>query len=139
MRVVLDTNVVVSALIWGGKPWDLVQLAIDGGIELYTSPVLLDELHEVLSRENLRSRLGPEYESVDEAVTRYGALTISVSPTSTPRVVPRDADDDHVVAAAVAGGADLIVSGDRDLLTMGAYGAIRIVTPTEALQLIATL
>lgn len=57
MRVVLDTNVVVSGLIWGGQPYQLLRAATDGEVELFTSPLLLDELREVLAREHLVSRL----------------------------------------------------------------------------------
>jgi putative PIN family toxin of toxin-antitoxin system len=137
VRIVLDTNVVVSALIWGGTPDRLVQMAIDGDIELCTSPELLSELQEVLLRAHLASRLGPRFASVAEAVALYGELAVSVSPTSAPRVVPDDADDDQVVAAAVAARVDLIVSGDRHLLVLGSHRTIRIVTPAEALRLIA--
>jgi putative PIN family toxin of toxin-antitoxin system len=136
VRIVLDTNVVVSALIWGGTPERLVQMAIDGDVELCTSRYLLDELREVLQREHLSSRLGPRYASVEEAVTLYGELAVAVSPTLVPRVVVEDADDDHVLAAAIAGSVDLIVSGDRHLLALGAHKNIRIITPAEAVRLI---
>ena len=56
MRPVLDTNVVVSAVIWGGMPYRLLQAATDGDLELYTSPALLAELRSVLAREHLASR-----------------------------------------------------------------------------------
>jgi predicted nucleic acid-binding protein len=56
-----------------------------------------------------------------------------VAPVSVPRVVPDDPDDDHVMAAAVAAGADLIVSGDRHLLGVGTYRGIRILRPAEVL------
>lgn len=102
MRLVLDTNVVVSALIWGGTPYKLLQAATDGYVELFTSPVLLAELRGVLAREHLASRLAKQRSSVEQAIGFYGELAISVSPLVTPRAVPRDADDDHVIAAALA-------------------------------------
>lgn len=132
MRVVLDTNVVVSALIWGGTPYKLLQAATDGDIELYTSPVLLAELRGVLAREHLTSRLVKQRSSVEQAIGFYGELAISVSPLATPRAVPRDADDDHVIAAALAATADLVVSGDGDLLSVGSFEGVAIVTAADA-------
>lgn len=137
MRVVLDTNVVVSALVWGGVPYMLLQAATDGDIELCTSPVLLAELREVLARGHLASRLAEKHSSVDEAIALYGELAIAASPLAVPRVVPNDADDDHVIAAALAANAQLIVSGDKHLLDMERYQGIRIVRPGTAVRWVA--
>ena len=134
MRVVLDTNVVVSALVWGGSPFRLLQLAAAGEIELYSSPALLTELAEVLARQPLRSRLHEKRSSVEQALALYGELVIEVSPRAVPRVVPRDADDDQVIAAALAARADLIVTGDADLLSLVRFNTISIVTPAQAVQ-----
>jgi putative PIN family toxin of toxin-antitoxin system len=139
VRIVLDTNVIVSALIWRGPPYELLQMAIDGVADLCTSLPLLDELHEVLMRDHLSTRLGQRHVSVEDAVTLYGDLAFIVSPILTPRVVPGDADDDHVIAAAIAARADLLVSGDRHLLILGSHRSIRIVTPAEAVRLIADI
>jgi predicted nucleic acid-binding protein len=76
--------------------------------------------------------------SIDEAIALYGELDVNVMPTSAPRVVPGDADDDQVIAAAIAGRVDLIVSGDRHLLSLGGHRAIRIVTPAQTVRIIAT-
>lgn len=137
MRSVLDTNVVVSALLWGGTPHRLIQAAADGTLTLCTSPELLAELREVLGREHLLARLEQQSTSVEQALTLYGALAVGVSPTAAPRVVPADADDDHVIATAIAAKADLIVSGDRHLLDIGNHQGIRIITPAEAARLLA--
>lgn len=134
MRVVLDTNVVVSGLIWGGKPYQLLQAATDGDITLYTSPVLLDELREVLAREHLASRLAKKASPsfVEQAIGFYGELAVVVvSPLATPKA-SRDPDDDEVLACALAAQADLIVSGDGDLLTLGSFQGIPIIKAVEA-------
>lgn len=133
MRIVLDTNVVVSALIWGGTPYRLIQAAADGDIELCTSPALLIELRDVLGRAHLASRLAQQRSSIGQAIGFYVELAISVSPLATLRVVPGDANDDHVIAAALAARAELIVSGDRHLLSMGSHEGMRIVNAAEAL------
>lgn len=134
MRLVLDTNVVVSAVIWGGTPLRLLQAATAGDIELYTSPALLAELHEVLGREHLAPRLHEQRSSVEQAIGHYAELAIGVSPLVTPRIVPGDADDDHVIAAALASRADLVVSGDKHLLSMSSYNGISIVNAAEAVR-----
>jgi putative PIN family toxin of toxin-antitoxin system len=103
MRAVLDTNIVVSALIWGGKPFELLQAATDGDLLLNTSPALLTELRDVLARPHLAARLERQRSSVEQAITLYAGLAVSVTPDTVPRVVPDDVDDDQVIAATSKG------------------------------------
>jgi putative PIN family toxin of toxin-antitoxin system len=136
MRAVLDTNVVVSALIWGGTPFKLLQAATDGDLVIYTSPALVAELREVLAREHLARRLAQQRTAIEEVIRLYEEICISVTPLSIPRAVPNDIDDDQVIACALAAGAQLIVSGDSDLLVLHPWRGIQILNAAEALQFV---
>ena len=138
MQAVLDTNVVVSALIWGGTPFKLFEMATEGQLTLYTSPALLAELREVLNRDHLARRLAQQQTAIEEAIRLYAELCMAVSPLSTPRVVPNDIDDDQVIACALAAGATLIISGDSDLLVLHPWRGIQILNAAEAVRFIVS-
>ena len=134
MRLVLDTNIVISALLWKGSPHDL--FAVVRGrrdIALYSSPKLLAELADVLSRAKLARVVSSSTQSPETLMGRYVSLVGIVVPVSVPPVVAADPDDDHVLACALAAQADLIVSGDSHLLRLGEYQSIPIVTAAQAL------
>ena len=135
MRFVLDTNLLVSGVIAAGLPRRLIDGAKAGEFELCTSEVLLAELLDVLSRENFVTRLSQAGLTPQGIVDDLRRLAVVVSPTDVPRVVRTDPDDDHVIAAAVAGQVDLIASGDkRDLLPMGSFQGIPIITARAAVE-----
>lgn len=136
LRLVLDTNIVIAGLLWNGPPRHLLDLAIDEAVELYSSPVLLDELAHSLGYKKFASRIERFATSVESLVARYAALVSVVVPHTVPRVV-RDADDDHVIAAALAARAALIVTGDNDLLVLQLFEHIPIVTARAALERLA--
>lgn len=135
MRLVLDTNLLVSGVIGVGPPRRLIDGAKAGEFEICTSEVLLAELLEVLSRSKFAQRLAQAKLTPQGIVDDLRQLAQVVSPTDVPRVVPTDPDDDHVIAAAITGKADFIASGDkRDLLPMGSFGGIPIITARQAVQ-----
>jgi uncharacterized protein len=137
MRVVADTNIVISALGWAGQPRQLLQAAADGLITLYTSPMLIEELRDVIHRPHIVSVLTKWQSTPQTALTYYQQLTVLVSPLSTPRVVLNDSDDDHVIAAAVAANANLIVSGDaKHLLPLKVHNGIQIVNVRTLMAII---
>ena len=137
MRLVLDTNIVVSGLIWGGVPRRLLNLARNGHITLFTSSMLLDELADVLSRDKFAALLASR--EIDPAflMQRYGMLASLVKPQAIERTV-RDVDDDVVIATALAAQADIIVTGGNDLLVLHPYREIQILNPTEAMRLVGS-
>lgn len=135
MRIVLDTNVAVSALLWRGTPYALLQHILrHQHDQLFSSSGLLQELGKVLSRPKTAQRLLIIGRASHEVLADYADAVELVTPLATPRVVASDPDDDMVVATAVAAGAELLVSGDRDLLMLGRHESIRIVSPSEAFQ-----
>ena len=140
MRIVLDTNVVLSALLWRGTPHHLLAtIGQRSSIQLYSSTALLEELAEVLTRPSATKRLALIGRSAREVLADYVEAIELVEPTSVPRVVVGDVDDDQVIAAAVAARADLIVSGDRKhLLHLGSHQGIDIVDAAEAVRRIAS-
>ena len=138
MRIVLDTNVVLSALLWRGTPYQLLEAIRNRSeIRLFTSPALLDELAGVLTRSSPTKRLAVIGKSARAVLADYVEAAEVVEPEHVPRVVPNDADDDQVIAAAVTAGADWIVSGDADLLSLGSYQGIPIITAAQAVEQIA--
>ena len=126
----LDTNTVVAGLLWNGPPRRLIEWAIEGAaVELFSSPVLLDEWAHTLGYSKFAGRIASFSTSIAALMAQYTALVSLVMPASVPRVVANDADDDHVIAAAVAARAELIVTGDRKhLLPIGSHQGIAIVT-----------
>lgn len=138
MRLVLDTNIVVSALLWKGSPHALLAKVRERpAVTLYTSARLLAELADILSREKLATLVRASGRTPDALMQTYlNVARIIATPQVVPRVVARDPDDDHVVACALAAQTDLIVSGDGDLLELKAHRGIRIVSAVEALRLI---
>ena len=95
---------------------------------------LLDELDEVLHRKKLAKAVRLTGFSADQIVSHYRRLAYRVTTRQFTKRISRDPDDDHVLACALAAKADLIVSGDRDLLTLKSFREIPIVTAAEAVR-----
>lgn len=129
MIIVADTNVLIAALVAKGLCAEVVLHAIRQRA-LVSSHLLLDELDDTLRR---KFEVTPAVGRFLELLRRDIRL---VEPVVLPRQVCRDADDDVVLGTAVSAGADLIVTGDQDLLILKAYQRIRIVTPRQYLELL---
>ena len=131
MRVVADTNIVVSGLLWRGNPRRVLDAARDGIIELFTSAVLLEELEDVLSREKLALRLEAAQVTAHELVLGYAALATVIEAPAIEPVILADPDDDAVLACALAAQCEVIISGDSHLLDFKQYKEFRILTASE--------
>lgn len=125
-RVLCDTNILVSAFIAGGPPSRVVENAIDGRIELLIASPVIEELERVLT-----VKLGLDKSRVNEITTLLSDLTSDQlpPPPAMPSPITGDPDDDLILACAVNGQVDVLVSGDhRHLLPVGEYEGVRIVT-----------
>jgi putative PIN family toxin of toxin-antitoxin system len=133
MRAVVDTNVIVSALLWGGVPRQILDAARQRRFQLFSSPQLLGELQEVLNRPKFAHVINRTSVDPRDLVLGYAALASLVRPAQIPVVIAADPDDDAVLACAIASNCSLIVSGDSHLLNLAKYGSIEIVTPGQCL------
>jgi putative PIN family toxin of toxin-antitoxin system len=125
--VVLDTNVIIAAMVAKGLCHEVVVRGL-GSCTVVTSQGLLNELEQTL---RAKFTLGPASTAFLEQF-RLRVRTVEPAPLSAR--VSRDADDDLVLATAVAAGAALIVTGDEDLLVIGRHSAIEIVSPRDFLK-----
>ncbi len=131
-RVVVDTSVVVSAAIRAGKPYEfLLKAVLSGKCALITSDEIINEIREVLCRPKFRL----DKNEVNDVVSTLESLSDIIETKSKFSVV-RDPDDDMFINAAYNGGADYIVSGDRDLLCLEEFKGIQMVTVDEMLRIL---
>src|SRR5258708_4809584 len=131
IRVVLDTNIVISGMLWSGTPKQVLGAVQSGDVLPLISELMLDELRDVLVRPKFASHLQRIGQSADQLISEYLGFTTVVEPTRIPQIVKVDPDDDAVLACAVGGKADFIVSGDKDLLVLGTYESIPILNASH--------
>jgi len=133
VRLVLDTNAAVSALLWHGTPGKLINAAESKTVFLFTSAPLLSELRGVLERDKFAKQLEARGLRVEEVFEGYAALATVVTPAVISPIIAKDPSDDTVLATALVAQADAIVSGDAHLLNLKQYQSIPILTPAESL------
>ena len=128
----------MSALLWHGKPHALLDQARIGVIDLVMSPSLISEIDRVIRYPKFAVILARTTRTPERILSELHALADVVAAPPLTQPVCRDSDDDAVLACALAAHADLIVSGDDDLLILSTFEGIPIVTPAVALQMIET-
>lgn len=134
MPVVADTNVVVSALLYGGIPGKILDMSHTRVIVLCFNPEMLDEVHGVLMRpkfDERRAALPFPIEDVLNETYRDGLL---ITPEHIQPVIKRDSSDDMFLACASTANAQYIISGDKHLLDLKNVAGIPVVTPRQFLR-----
>ena len=132
LRVVLDTNVLVSALLYGGNPRKVLQSAISGAFDLSVSEALIEELQAVLQR----PRFGLTVQFVHNTIAELTSTAQWVVPTKHHQLVDDDPSDNLVLDCAVEAEADYLVTGDDHLLRLRKCGKVSIVNPQHFLEVL---
>jgi putative PIN family toxin of toxin-antitoxin system len=131
MRVVINTNVLLSGLLFGGNPAKCLEIALLGDVEMVLTEDTLDELGRKLHDE--RFLLKPSEALRFLALVRERAVLVESAEGSW---ISDDPDDDKIVAAALGGGATLIITGDKDILDASPFEGVRAVTPRQGLRIL---
>lgn len=126
MRAVLDTNVVMSAIFFGGLPLKIIRAAISKKVELVASTAVLTEYREVAER--LHAKFPTISYKRPLAILESKLTLVRAKPLSEP--ICRDPDDDTIISCALGGKAKVICSGDDDLLTLDGYRDLEIISPS---------
>lgn len=122
MNVVRDTNVILSAILFGGKPRQVLEAALSGSIRVFVSESTMTELQDVLHR----PKFGFSSQVVQTIVSEFSAMAEWVEPTEHFRTVVEDPKDNQFIDCAIAANADFLVSGDNHLLRLGKCGGTMI-------------
>ena len=130
VKVVLDTNIYISAILFGGKPEKIRKLSQEGKIELLVSEAIIAEVAEVL-----RKKFDWESWQISQIIDEIRETAILVIPNQTIFVIKKDENDNRILECAVEGKAHHIISGDKGhLLPLREYQRINILSPAEFLE-----
>ena len=135
IRVVLDTNVLVSGTFWSGQSYQIINLIEKEKLIFVTSPAILEEYNAVMNYKEIKDKVDHHHER-SQASLKLAQLGVLVYPTTNVKVVKEDPSDDKFIDAALAGKADYIVSQDKHLLKIKEHNGIKIITPEEFLETI---
>lgn len=139
IRVVVDTNILISALITKrpSSPVQVYNLIKSENFLLVTSPTILEELEDVIGREEIVKLHQKTPKQIKEILKEIIETSYIVPGLVSVEVVKEDPDDDKFLAAAIEGRANYLVSGDKPLLNIKEYHGIKIISPTDFVRLYA--
>jgi len=131
-RIVIDTNIYISAIFWGGKPRAIVDLGRSGEVLIFTSSEIEEEIEK-----KLKTKFGLSDEEAAQILLDFSTFTVPVKISRRIAVIDDDPDDDKFLECAVASRAGFIVSGDKHLLDLKEYEEIEIMKPADFLFIIS--
>ena len=127
LRIVTDTNVIVSAIFFGGIPRAIVNMAVAGTHDFFLSIELLDEIKDVI----IRPKFDFDSEKTLSLIEELHSICVVVNPKTTVNIVKDDPEDNKVLECALEARADFIITGDSHLLTLSSFRGIKIVSPKQ--------
>ena len=130
LRVVFDSNVIISGFLFGGHPARLLEYTLGNSIHAFTSLPILDEVRDVLQR----PKFGLSSEQALTLIEELHDLCDVVTPTKRVRAISTDPDDNIILECAQEANATLIISGDSHLLDLGRWKGVDIVSPVTAMR-----
>lgn len=132
MKIVCDTNVLISGILFAGPPRDVLRLAIEGIVRNYISPAIETEFRDVISRK----KFGLKPLQVEAICQQFEDTFERVFPKKSFNIIKADPDDNAILECAFAAKAGYIISGDAHLLELGKFGKILILSPAEFCKII---
>ena len=136
MKIVIDTNVFISATFWDGPSEKVIAELESRNIKLILSRAILKEFARVLQYDEIQNKIKDKDLEMKYTLQKIASLSKIVEPSQKIRVVTDDPDDDKFIEAAVEGKCEYIVSNDKHLLNLRNYKQITIVKPEEFLTLL---
>jgi putative PIN family toxin of toxin-antitoxin system len=131
LSAAFDTNVLISGILWRGIPFQLLRWAEEGSLRIYTSLEILTEIHRVLHYPKFQQYIDSQQALPGELFAKIASLCTIIQVDQIVKGVCPDADDEKFLSCALAGNAEVLVSGDRHLLDLKQYKSVRIVTARE--------
>lgn len=137
MRVVLDTNVLISSTFWSGASSQIIDKIENKEIELVLSKEIIEEFSAVLQYEEIQMKVRDKDLEMKRTIDKIISMSIIVEPIFSLDIIKEDSDDNKIIMCAVEGKADYIISQDNHLLRLGSFAGISILTPEEFIKIIS--
>lgn len=134
MKLVLDTNILISAILWHGPSHDILRLIEKGTSTLCITPAILKEIKDVLNRPVFFLRVKERMTSTEEILAKIIYIAELYPDKKIANIVKNDPDDDKILACAMESGAKYVITGDQHLLRLKEWSNISIVNPRQFLN-----
>ena len=131
LRAVLDTNILVSGILWRGVPFELLRWAEKNSLTIYTSLDIMTEVYGVLHYPKFQKYIASQQTSSEDLFTKIASLCTIIQVKQVISGVCPDADDEKFLSCALDANVEVLVSGDRHLLDLKQYKSVRILTARE--------